>query len=252
MLAPSSAAENEGYVAAGTFFGTDSYQEPGNSPLLNVLRIKLDPPDAPTAWPRLPTLAEVLAGQTVKHSYSYQVPFFAVHDSGLSDAQKLKLSPSYIVQRTDEFVVQQQYLNGSSGPQSFTWQVVEGFSETDINTFSETTGIETTITAKVKEGALIASTEMSFSVKLSQTFTYGFQRSRTTSTTTTRTFPVTVPSGKLTVLWSVQSSFRVFRGDGTALGAELSGIAPNSVAVAEYAPPPGAHVDMTKFKAKHA
>lgn len=252
VLAPTSAAENEGYVAAGTFFGTDSHKEPGTSPLLNVLRVKLDPPNAPTAWPQLPTLAEVLSGQTVKHSYSYPVPFFAVEDSGLSDAQKLKLSPSYIVQRTDEFVAQQQYLNGSTGAQSFTWQVAEGFSATDIKNFSETTGVETVITAKVKEGALIASTEMSFSLKLSQTFTYGFQRSQTTSTTTTRTFPVTVPPGKLTVLWSVQSSFRVFRGDGTALGAELSGIAPNSVAVAEYAPPVGTHVDLAKFMAKHA
>jgi hypothetical protein len=252
VLAPSSAAENEGYVAAGTFFGSDSYKEPGTSPVLNVLRVKLDPPNSPTSWPQLPTLAEVLAGQTIKHSYSYRVPFFAVNDSGLSDAQKLKLSPSYIVQRTDEFVAQQQYLNATTGSQSFTWQVAEGFSESDINSFSETTGIETTISAKASEGAIIESAEVSFSLKLSQSFTYGFQRSKTTSTTTTRTFPVVVPPGKLTVLWSVRSSFRVFRSDGTALGSELTGIAPNSVAVAEYAPPAGAHVDLAKFMATHA
>lgn len=166
------------------------------------------------ARPQLPTLAEVLAGQTVKHSYSYRVPFLAVEDSGLSDAQRLKLSPSYIVQRTDEFIVQQQYLNGPTGPQSFTSQVAEGFPRPTSRTSPRRPASRPVITAKGEGGALITSTEMSFSLRLSQTFTYGFQRSQTTSTTT-RTFPVTVPPGKLTVLWSMQSSFRVFRSDGS-------------------------------------
>src|SRR5262249_49111934 len=135
---------------------------------------------------QLPTLAQVQSGQTQKSTYTYRLPFFAVEDTQLSDAQKLKLSPWYTVLRTDQFVAQQQLQNGTSQTQSFTWQVQEGFSETSIKTFSETTGIETSMSARHKAGNGLVETEVSFSIKLSQTFTYGIQHSETTSTTKTR------------------------------------------------------------------
>lgn len=198
----------------------------------------------------MPTFDDLRSGQPVTQKYRYTLPFFAVRDSHLSDAQKLLHSPTYIVERTDEFVVQQQFYNDTKETQQSTWQVTEGFSKTDIENFSETTGVETSISTKAGGNVLAAEVELSASLKLSQTFTYGFSTSSTLSRSVTRTFPVTVPPGKLSVLWSVQSSFRVFRQDGTAIGSVLTGIAPNSVAATEYSPQEG--VDLSVILKKNA
>jgi hypothetical protein len=106
--------------------------------------------------------------------------------------------------------------NGTSSSQQTQISVSTGITKEQSSTFSVTTGIEVSYETGIN---LVAQSKGS--VKLSLQFGYSSTKSVSEFRSETITATLDTPAGKAAALWSARDHYKVKRGDGSYLGADL-------------------------------
>jgi hypothetical protein len=233
MKAPTSPSEGEGYVATGTFWGVDSYTQPIGDSCLHVLKLRLqvENPTNNLPVPILHSYQEPSIYENDSFTSVLNLPFFAVKDTFLSDAQKAKDSPVYKLLRQDRYKLVFHSYNHTSIEQNPSISFTEGFEESESTSFTSTTGIE----IGVEYGFTAALTG---SIKISQSFSYSTTSVSTNSKSVTVTVPLKVPPQTAVGAWVVESRYTLYRQDGSQVGTSIDCGFSKTIKFAQYPPEP--------------
>jgi hypothetical protein len=219
------APEGEAYVAPGTFIGHASHEKVSISGA-RALKLRLPVVPAPQSLP-----APQLMGTGPPSSFQSQtttsqivLPFTAVKDPALSQARMARDSPYYRLVRKDRYKLIDHVYNTTDREQSFTWSYSIAIGNAE--TFTHQTGIS--LTSKYENKL----TGYSVSATLSYSFTH--EKSRSKEETTTIEVPVTASPGKAVAAFAVNSTFQLFRRDGSEVGVPANANEPNSVVFVQF------------------
>jgi hypothetical protein len=212
------APPGEIFLTPGTFIGWTSHLMPTTDPNAYALRLPIPqetPPDNPTPpAPVLHDYSRPIPFEQDTVAYSSILPWFTVKDPNLTPTAQLVKSPKYRLERVDRYKLIDHGHNDTSVTQEFSWSFTTGTSEEKAKTFSETTSIEL-------GGEWQISGTFKFSAKLNQSFTYTETTTKGWSTEVTKEIKITVPSGKAVAVYSIQSTYRLFRADGSQVSTEV-------------------------------
>jgi hypothetical protein len=218
IWAPGAPAAGEILFSPGTFIGWTSHLKPTTDPNAYALLLPIQqetPPDNST--PPAPILHDYSRPTPYEQdtvAYSSILPWFTVKDPNLTPAAQLVKSPKYRLERKDHYKLIDHGYNDTSETQEFNWSFTTGTSEEKAKTFSETTSIEL-------GGEWQISGTFKFSAKLNQSFTYTETTTEGWSTAVTKQITVKVPPGKAVAAYSIQSTYRLFRADGSQVSTEV-------------------------------
>jgi hypothetical protein len=210
-----SAPPGEGYLAPGGFIGHASHGQIGNAGA-RALKIKL-----PLFKNTQPFHAPQLSGYGRPSDFESQtvtseiyLPFTAVKDPLWSPVKMAKDSPYYKLIRTDRFKLIDHIYNQTSTDQSVKWRYTIALQNSE--SFTHQTGVSLTAGYQNQPGGV----GYSASVTVSYSFTYQTARSKTE--TTFIEVPVTAKPGKAVAAYTVQSTFQLYRADGSPVGTSAS------------------------------
>ncbi len=231
MIAPTSPSEGEGYVATGTFWGVDSHTQPVGHPCLHVLKLRLQVENTANTLPApiLHSYQKPSIYENDSFTSVLKLPFFAVKDPSLSDAQKAKDSPVYKLLRQDRYKLVFHSHNNTSTAQNPSISFTEGFEESESKSFTSTTGIE----IGVEYGFTAA---LKGSMKISQSFSYCSTSVSTKSQSVQRTIPINVTPQTAVGAWVVESRYTLYRQNGSQVGTSIDCDVPNSIYYTQYPP----------------
>jgi hypothetical protein len=241
---PPSAPSGWIYLSAGTYIGRDSHNKPASDPNAYALRLEFHqeaPENQSIPVPRLQGIEKPSPFGKDSVSYTTILPWFAVHDPDIDAITQLVKSPHYCLERTDRYKLMDFGYNDTSVSQDFELSYTTGVNTQESTAFSSTTSIEI--------GAEWAvSGAFKLSAKLSRSFTHTSSSTTGWSQSTTKTKKANVPSGKAVALYSIQSTYRMFRADGTQVrNLGVSYDTESSTYWTEY-PLAGDHVEMDEKK----
>jgi hypothetical protein len=242
---PPSAPSGWAYLSAGTFIGKDSHSKPDRDPNAYALCLELDqetPPENLTLpAPRLKGYSKPAPFEQDSVLYTTILPWFAVSDPDMDAVTQLVKSPFYRLERTDRYKLMSFGYNNTSVSQDFDLSYTVGVNAQESKEFSSTTSIEL-------GGEWGVSGAVKISAKLSQSFTHSSSKTTGWSQSTTITKKANVPPGKAVALYTIQSTYRMYRGDGTQIRNKgVSYDTEGSIYWTEY-PPAGDSVEMVEKK----
>ena len=234
------AASSPGEISAspGTFVAWQNGGKPERHESAYSLRLSasefLAPGSTEFQSPRLTGFEAPSGFERMERTYIIRLPWFAVTDPQLSDAQKLAQSPVYHLVRTDKYKLLQHYHNDTSVEQTHEEEVTTGFSESATESFSKTTGIE--LTGKYEHGGELWGGKVSCELKLSQSFTWGSSTSKEVHGQTTTKLPMKVPPHTASAMFAVESSYKLIRneGRGSQAGTVVTGSSPRSIFITSF------------------
>jgi hypothetical protein len=219
-------------LSAGTFIGAASHTKPGIDPNAYALCLKIlqDIPSSPLPAPILKGFSRPSPFERDTVSCLSTLPWFAVKDPILPPVSQLMKSPQYRLERVDRYKCIDFGYNQTSVDQKLTWSYGEGVHGGKSKEFSETTTIELGAEWKIKE-------VFSVSAKLSQSFTYTETTTQGWERMTENQVEIVVPPGKAVAAYLIQSTYRLFRADGTQLSAAVDYDVGKSFVWSEYPSP---------------
>lgn len=220
------------FVTPGSFIGHASHAKPDNRHAL-ALRMKL-PTFLATSDLPVPTLhgyGKPLAEETTTTSVVY-LPFTAVKADAdaWSLARRAKDSPYYRLVRTDKFSLIDHLHNATDVEQERQWRY--SIAVTNSESFTHQTGISITGTIGTGSEAVV---KKEVSITLSYSFTH--ETARSTTTTTTQIVPLKAAPRTAVAAYVVDSTFQLFRADGSAVGPKAQAKEPKSHVIVQYPPP---------------
>lgn len=146
---------SHGYYTANTFVGNESHSKPKSSKSAHCLKleiavIKANEPQAP----KLTSANKPVDSTPAIVDRTIEVPFTTVVDDSKDIEWQVDNSPFYTIQRTVSFVLD-DYINNISSSESQTNSVAvtTGVSNTDTETWTETTGITVSYQTGITLGA---------------------------------------------------------------------------------------------------
>jgi len=206
------------YLSANTFIGHGSYSKPtdANANLYAlILPIKEELP-ADTVFPKLPVLnsfnqpTQYSNNGTVATTY---LPWFSVNDPQLSTADKITKSPTYRMVRESRYKNINFTHNQGAETVTMNWSASYGTSASTTTSYAQTTGIEMSVG--------FSGYGISASVTLSKSFTHTTENSQNWSQETTTSIDVPVPVNTATAAYLLESTYKLYREDGTIVGTQL-------------------------------
>ncbi|MFT5611744.1 MAG: hypothetical protein ACI9WC_000437 [Arenicella sp.] len=218
-------------LAAGSFIAQASHAQPQN---VSTLSIPVAP-TLPASSPEKPQLSGFTRpsdfGQNVV-KFETVLPWFAVKDTGLTDAQKIVQSPFYTLVRESKYKLIDHIDNQNGGAdQSRQVRATVGTSQTAENNFSNTTGISVTVgyTPPALGG-------VNASVTLSNETTHGWSKSTEQNEANTIVTNLTAKKGTAEGVYEIMSTFTLYRQNQQQVGSPMSGGAGASVYYVTYPP----------------
>lgn len=207
------------YLSPNTFVGHASHAKP-TSTIANlyalILPIREELP-ADTLFPKLPVLNSLnqpslySANGTVATTY---LPWFSVKDPQLNMAQKIVQSPTYRMVRETRYRMINFTHNQGAQTVTMNWSTSFGTSQSNAQSYAQTTGIEMTVGY---DGL-----GLSASITLSKSFTHTTETTDNWSNETTISIDVPVLVNTATAAYLLESTYKLFREDGTLVGTELN------------------------------
>jgi hypothetical protein len=195
----------------GTFMPVGNYQTP--SPVgfwaFEMTMPETPPPSSPS--PPLLTSKDPPPSTGDAVRYLVKLPWFAVSDPGMTDPDRIVNSPFYTVIRSDQYVLAQFKNNNTSTPQTQSFSWTEGISSDTVTSFAHTVGIELGMEWSIVKDIF------SVSAKLSYSFTYTTSHSQGMQSSTSLTDELTVPAYTAAAAYYIQSSYEIYREDGTRI-----------------------------------
>ncbi|MEM7297664.1 MAG: Vps62-related protein [Bacteroidota bacterium] len=229
----STAQSGYAHLSAGSFIAQPNHAAPLNA---NTLLVPVTPTQAAPS-PRKPVLSGYGKpsdfGEDIV-SYTTYLPWFAVKDPGLTDAQKIVQSPVYSLVRTSQYRLIDHIDNqNGNADQSRSFDVTVGTTQAEEKNFSESTGISLTVgyTPPGDTGGVNAS------VTLSKETTTGWTRSKEINKETSVGTPLNVPKGTAGAVYEVISTFTLRRQNQQQVGQPISGGTGSSVYFASFPAP---------------
>lgn len=216
QITPPDAPSGEVYLSAGTFVGVASHTKPNIDPNAYSLRLQIpltrfDPPPTPV----LHGYSKPIGFEQSTITYISNLSWFMVNDPNLQPATQLLRSPVYRLERTDKYTLIGFGHNDTSTEQSFNWSVTNGVNGNSSKSFTSTTGIE--IGGEWTLGPIFKA-----SAKLSQSFSHTTTSSSGWDHSTTRTVNVVVPSKRAVAAFAIESTFKLFRADGSQVSTNVN------------------------------
>ena len=225
-------------LAPGTFCGAGSYDQNSvraEPTTLYAFAVALpeQPEPSPPAYPKLTSIVNPGPFGAGSATVTTTLPWFAVTDPDYPPLQRMVKSPAYRLERTDRWALGDTfYYNHTAEPLTRSVTVTEGVNGSSATTFASETGIE--LGVEYGFTALVKGT-----VKLSQKFTYTTSDSSGWSKESSKTDTYTVRPWSAHAYYVLNSTYRLFREDGTEV----------NTAVAGYNPP--GTVYETEYSSKH-
>jgi hypothetical protein len=241
-----SAPSGEVFLSPGTFIGRASHAKPTKDSNAYALRLPIPQQVPPNPMPLAPLLkgySKPLDFEEDSVSYLSVLPWFTVSDPNLTPVEQMVKSPHYCLERVDRYKLIDFGYNRTSTPQTFSWAVTTGVSGSESKTFSSTTSIEFGAEWKV-------SAVFSLSAKLTQSFTYSETSTKGWEQATTKTVNVTVPPNKAVAVYSIQSTYRLFRANGEQVSTNVGYNLGDNLYWTEYPPTPDMQVKIKEAAPK--
>jgi len=215
-ISPPGAPAGEVYLSPGTYVGVASHTKPNIDPNAYGLRLQIpltrfDPPPTPV----LHGYSKPTGFEQSTVTFISNLSWFMVNDPNLQPAAQLVKSPVYRLERTDKYTLIGFGYNETSADQSFVWSVTNGVNGSSSKSFTSTTGIE--IGGEWTLGPIFKA-----SAKLNQSFSYTTTSSSGWDHSTTRTVNVVVPVKKAVAAFAIESTYKLFRADGTQVSTNVS------------------------------
>lgn len=219
ILSPQvSAGSGKIYLAANTFIGHASHNKPANTNAnlyALILPIQEELP-IDTVFPELPVLTSFnqpplySANGTLATTY---LPWFSVNDPQLTMLEKIAQSPTYKMVRETRYRRINFTHNQSSQVVTMNWSTTFGTSVSKTKAYSQTTGIEMT--------AGWGGMGVSASISLSLSFTHTNETTSHWSEETSTSIDVPVPSNTASAAYLLESTYKLYRENGSIVGTEL-------------------------------
>jgi len=211
---PPQAQPDEAYLAPGTFFGVDSYTRPQTSEVAYALRIDLplqmnDLPSPPAPRHGVQD-AEIQADPTV---HSCELPWFVVRDWELKPTEQLQLSPTYRLERSDQYQRVGLGTNDADINQTYNWRVAKGEIGEGSLTLSASTGIELANDWSIRTHLA----KPHFSARLNNAFVHTGQSSKGWTQAASADIAAYIPANKTVAAYVIRSEYKLLRSDGTQL-----------------------------------
>ncbi|QFY42758.1 hypothetical protein F6R98_09090 [Candidatus Methylospira mobilis] len=141
-----------------------------------------------------------------------RLPFFMIKDDERDSAWKARNSPWYYLRRQVKFISKEGWFiyNNTSTEQERSWKTTKGWSKTDSQSFSITTGMSVSASASFFGTGVTTefSMELGYSTESSFTETY----------TEETEIKIKAPAKTSVVMWQGQSTFTLLRSDGSEAG----------------------------------
>lgn len=230
QITPPGAPSGEAYLSAGTFVGVQSHQKPSADVNAYALRFQVALSIfEPSPRPVLHNYDRPSGYEETKLTYISYLPWFTVKDPNLTPATQLLRSPVYRLERFDEYKLIGHGHNTTTAEQTFSWESTTGTSGESYKSFTSTTSIE--MGAEWGLGDFFT-----VSAKLSQSFSHTAGSSSGWTKSTTNTVNVAVPSKLAVAGFTITSTYKLYRQDGTQLSSSVTYSDGDSIFWAQYPP----------------
>ncbi|MDP2174726.1 MAG: Vps62-related protein [Bacteroidota bacterium] len=219
------------YLSANTFVGHGSHNKPTDA-IANlytlILPIKEELP-SDTVFPKLPILTSFNQPPTYSDfgtvSTTY-LPWFSVKDAQLTMLQKIDQSPTYRMVRETRYKRINFTHNQGAETVTMNWSTSFGTSKSTTLSYSETTGIEMTVG--------FSGYGVNASITLSKNFTHTQENTTQWTQETTTSIDVPVPVNTATAAYLLESTYKLYRDDGTLVGSQLDHIPNGSFYITSF------------------
>jgi hypothetical protein len=219
------------YLAANTFVGHGFHSKPTDA-IANlytlILPVKEELP-SDTVFPKLPVLTSFNQPSTYSDfgtvSITY-LPWFSVKDPQLTMSQKIDQSPTYRMVRETRYKRINFTHNQGAETVTMNWSTSFGTSQSTTLSYSETTGIEMTVG--------FSGYGVNASITLSKNFTHTQENTTQWTQETTTSIDVPVPVNTATAAYLLESTYKLYRDDGTLVGSQLDHIPNGSFYITSF------------------
>jgi hypothetical protein len=202
----------EAYIAAGTFYGADSWTRPSFGARPYALRMELAVQESTLPAPPTPLALE----ETEASSHVCELPWFVVKDSNLTPLEQLHQSPIYRLERSDRYLPVGVGHNTTLQGKTFNWTARKGEAGDSSVDFIAATGIEFAYEWPPITRPVI------FSAHLNKSFTHTAQSAKGWGTSTSLEVAAYVPASQTIAAYVVRSEYKLYRQDGSQLAATVS------------------------------
>lgn len=233
---PPAAAPGTLSLAPGTFCGSGSYDENtvrAEPTTLYSFAVALpeQPEPAPPAYPALTSNVNPGPFGAGAATVTSSLPWFAVNDPDYPALQSMVKSPTYRLERTDKWALDDAFwFNDESESITRELQVTVGVNGSSATSFASETGIELGFEygfSKLVKG----------SVKLSQKFTYTTSSSNGWSSETSKKTTYVVPPMTAIAMYVLNSTYSLYRQDGSQVNTDSAGYnVPATIYVTQFPP----------------
>lgn len=213
------ASDQVGFIAANTFVAVKNYDTPVSDVSCNVLMLPFPSNTRATAGP--PTLDGKV--QPPDHTNPVvdrivTVPFTAIADQQQTVGWQVANSPFYTIERAVSYSLVVFNNNLTSQSQTTSTAVTTGITQTETETFSQTTGI--TVSYEYGVQAFGASHKVSVALSLE----LGYAQSTSVSVMQSSTVVATLetPPQHAAASWAATHQLQLRRADGTPVGPPLT------------------------------
>jgi len=221
-VAPNNVQSGEANFSPGTFvFATQPARHTAvpapkalRAPILNT-REEEEPMALPPALssnlPPFSSTEEVESVTTI-------LPWFAVSDPLLNPISQLAISPTYEMTRYGYWNLTQWTSNRTETSQMVKWKFYTGTSGSESETYTKETGWDLGGGISFGKPDIFG---INASAKYHQTITHSQESTAGWEEGITFELPVTIPPGKTVAAWTLNSSFKLFRKDGTQVSVTV-------------------------------
>lgn len=218
-IVPPEAQPGEAYLSPGTFFGVGGYARLQTPGLVHSLRVELpllmsDMPPPPAPRPDAePT--ETPADATV---HCCELPWFAVRDWELKPTEQLKLSPTYRLERSDQYQQVGVGVNAADTNQTYNWRTAKGEIGNESLTLSLSTGIVLAHAWSMRSHLA----KSHFSARFNSELVHTGKSSKGWSQTAFADIAAYIPANKTVAAYVIRSEYKLLRADGSQLATTVS------------------------------
>ncbi|WP_085581824.1 MULTISPECIES: Vps62-related protein [unclassified Pseudomonas] len=231
-ITPPHAPSGEIHLAPGTFAADGSYDRPELGSVAYSLRlpVPLQVSPQPTA-PQLTGEPPAPPVEPAKLTHTARLPWFTVKDPLLSPLEQLRRSPSYRLERTDQYMLIGYGHNTESQGRTFRWTAPRAQRAEHLRAFAELTTVEFGRQWPTAEPA-----PLRFSARLDEDFVQcGAQANEWPNDRPLDV--ITLAAGQKSIaVYLVQSNFTLLREDGTPVTDTVSYTDGNRLHLCEHSP----------------
>lgn len=230
---PPYAAAGQIYFAPGTFVGYNGHFRPASDLPAYSLRMQIPLQiSSPAATPVLTGDAQPSSSGPAIVTHVAKLPWFAITDPDMEAIEQLRNSPSYSMERTDQYFLVGSAHNSSAQSQIIKWTAPRVQHIEQLRSFANITSIE--IGSQWPIRAQPAS--IIFSARLDHSFAHTEITSNQWSNSAAVEVISIAPKNKTVAVYQVQSDYRLLREDGAEVGSGISYTDSNSLHMALYPP----------------